>query len=206
MLRIGCVICYYQLMVFISTIIGRIFMRPDYDAGTIIDKRTGKVLGPASREEVARHRRMDLQEVKAIPLRDTYWTGGGLLTIFLAPIIGIWYDPVSKIGETSNMYTGRYGWDFFLAMPLSIRVIILLGTMAITAYLFFKVSAAVNNEEKIGFCIFVFITNVIEAVLAVGNMFTDKLLFIMPYLVFFEIVLAAITLVILHGISANDIG
>ena len=122
----------------------------------------------------------------------------------------MWYDPVTQIGEPSNMYTGCYGWGFFMepssSMPLTIKIIILLVTMAITAFLFLKVSAAVNNAKKIGFCLFVFITNIIEAALAVGNMFTDKLLFIMPYVAFFEIGLAAITLVILRGISVNDIG
>lgn len=210
MIKIGSVLCYYQLMMFISTLLGRMLMRPNYNAGKIVDRKTGRVLGDASREEVERHRRADLKKIKAIPLKDTYLNGAVILNMLLAPIVMIWYDPALPIGRLGNGYTGVYGWGFFMgiptALPLWIRVLVLLGVMAAATYLFLKVSAAIHAGRNIGFCIFVFITNVLEAILAIINMRSTWLIWIMPYVVFAEIGLAALTLIVLRGVSANDIG
>lgn len=210
MIKIGCFLCYYQLMMFVSTLLGRIIMRPSYDSGKIVNKRTGAVLGNASREEVERHRKADIKKIKAIPLKDTYLKGAFILNIFLAPILLIKYDPTSPAGVSTNMYTGMYGWgftmDFPTALPLLIRVVILLGVMAIATYLFLKVSAAIHANRNIGFCIFIFAIRVVETILAIANLFTDRLMLIMPYVAFVEIGLAIVTLIVLRGISANDFG
>ncbi len=224
MVRIAYVLCFYQLMVFVSTLIGRGMLGTN--AGVVVDRRTGRKVRNATNAEVSAYNRA---QRRSTPIKHTYWTGATLLAILLTLVVGNWYDPVIRSVAETNMYTGRVGWGWNMGTvnlaskwPQPVRTILLILVVVGIGIVTFKVGVARVTGQHQGLCRFVFITNVVMALLAAVSIvigdapvgvqpwqFVKSLGVLtvvpnaMPYVFVFQAVLTVIVLIAMHDVSIN---